>query len=100
MQIKSDYWLELGPLGEQAIEIDADVEDLAGAHPIFGKGIDISIYKVTLVLNNQTIDITDLVMKSSDAKVIVDRISDTWYEAKQEALAYRARRYRHVDCHA
>lgn len=101
MDIRSDYWLDLGPLGEQPIEIKADVTEGDRDGPSIFRGPQIDIWQVVLVLNNQRIDITDQCLNNTQTKeVLVDQISDVYHDAMNEALAYRAQAYRHVDCHA
>jgi len=101
MDIRSDYWLDLGSLGEQPIEIKADVTEGDRDGPSIFRGAQIDIWQVVLVLDNQRINITEQCLANAQIKQILeDRISETYHDAMDEALIYRAHAYRHVEAWA
>jgi hypothetical protein len=87
MKVKEDYWMELGPLGECPIEIDATYDDGT-----------VELDAVWLKLGNQKSNV--LAMISEDEKSCLrDRIHEVHSEAKTYAIAHIQKTYRHIDCH-
>ena len=99
MQVEIEYHIDMGDLGEQPIEVKADVS--AGDHdaPTCLQGDQCDIWQVVVILAGVRVNITDECRTNAILwQALNDQVFETYHEAKQEAQMYRARTYRHIDC--
>jgi hypothetical protein len=88
MQVKSDYWMELGPLGECPVELEAIHED----------GL-VELTAVWLQLAGQKMNVLSMI-NDTEAQCLRDHLFEVHRDAAEYVAASVRKNYRHIDCHA